>query len=225
MGVGTATSQITFRTVARPASGNLVFEPATILYSASLLCFPVGRLGLGHLVALALKNNLFSRVYTALTWPPPLPLQPSGPSCQACSNRLPHQASSAYVIADTDHRCPPGAPPGALFAVMDPVPCRCVAADGSCRRDGVLGKRKPGSAAEGGGDERAEKTREPYDPPVLWPVKGDKFAYRRGQGPVVHGLRLESAYAQQGDGWGTGEPAFSSYHHMFKVNESVRVST
>lgn len=66
-----------------------------------------------------------------------------------------------------------------------------------------------------------QMTREPYDPPVLWPVNGDKFAYRRDRGPVAHGLRLESAYAQQADAWGTGEPAFSSYHHMFKVTASA----
>lgn len=70
-----------------------------------------------------------------------------------------------------------------------------------------------------------QRTREPYDPPVLWPVNGDKFAYRRDRGPVAHGLRLESAYAQQGDAWGTGEPAFSSYHHMFKVTASALTLT
>lgn len=126
------------------------------------------------------------------------------------------------------YQCPPGAPPGALFAVMDPVPCRCVAAgavgasghgnNSNCRGEGVAGKRKAeGAAGRGGGDEELQKTRETYDPPVLWPVNGEKFAYRRGRGPVAHGLQLESAYAQQGDAWGTGEPAFSSYHHMFKV--------
>eukprot|EP00752_Nemacystus_decipiens_P007761 g6935.t1 len=148
---------------------------------------------------------------------------PGGSSCQACSNRLPHEASSTYVIADdaasstaTDYRCPPGAAPGTIFAVMDPVPCRCVTADGSCPEESVAGKRKGGSAAGGGGGEAPQRTREPYNPPVLWSVNGDKLAFRRDRGPVSHGLRLESAYAQQADAWGTGEPAFSSYHHMFK---------
>ena len=56
-----------------------------------------------------------------------------------------------------------------------------------------------------------------YDPPLLWPVGASKFAYSTGQGPVAHLLRLRSAYSQQADAWGTGEPAFTSYHHMFKV--------
>eukprot|EP00903_Cladosiphon_okamuranus_P015669 g14470.t1 len=143
---------------------------------------------------------------------------PSGPSCQACSNRLPHYGPSTYVINDTsvtDYRSPPGARPGTLFAVMDPAPCRCVTADENCPTEGFVGKRKAGNET-GSGDEVRQMTREPYDPPVLWPVNGDKFAYRRDRGPVVHDLRLESAYAQQADAWGTGEPAFSSYHHMFK---------
>ncbi|CAN0374407.1 unnamed protein product, partial [Ectocarpus fasciculatus] len=64
--------------------------------------------------------------------------------------------------------------------------------------------------------EEFHRGREAYDPPVLWPCNGDKLAYRRGRGPVAHRLRLRSAYAQRGDAWGTGEPAFSSFHHMFK---------
>ena len=183
-------------------------------------------MGVWYCCVLLTKNILLPPAFLPFNTPP----QPGGPSCRACSNRLPHEASSTYVASDddpvppTDYRCPPGAPPGALFAVMDPVPCRCVTPDGSCRGEGVVGKRKAGTAAGGGGGEVPQRTREPYDPPVLWPVNGDKFAYRRDRGPVAHGLRLESAYAQQGDAWGTGEPAFSSYHHMFKVNQ-VSVDT
>lgn len=98
---------------------------------------------------------------------------------------------------------------------MDPLSCRC-ASTGSLGVSGdsgggsVSGKRKADGSA-------VQREREVYDPPVLWPVNGEKFAYRRERGPVEHGLRLESAYAQQGDAWGTGEPAFSTYHHMFKV--------
>lgn len=157
--------------------------------------------------------------------PPP---QPRRPSCQACSNRLPHDASSTYTIDDdavsaaTGYRCPPGAPPGTLCAVMDPVPCRCATAglldvgghniygDRGCKR------KDKGGGGRGDGD-AVSRGREVYDPPVLWPVNGEKFAFRRDRGPVMHGLRLESAYAQQGDAWGTGEPAFTTYHHMFKV--------
>lgn len=156
--------------------------------------------------------------------------QPRQPQCQACSNRLPHEASSTYQIAEyavtaaTGYRCPPGAPRGTLFAVMDPLRCRCAAAGllgirGESGRGGVITKKmEAGGAGGGGGDGGAvHGKREVYDPPVLWPVNGEKFAFRREQGPVEHGLRLESAYAQQGDAWGTGEPAFSTYHHMFKV--------
>lgn len=185
----------------------------------------------GHFFVLALTKTIRPLRCTLTT------LQPSGPSCQACSKRAPHVASSTYVVADDavsaadaaiDYRCPPGAPPGTRFAVMDPVPCHCVTAGAvgasghgsnanSCQEEGVGRKRKAGSAAGGGGGEVLQRTWEPYEPPVLWPVNRDKIAYQRGRGPVAHGLRLQSAYAQQGDAWGTGEPAFSSYHHMFKV--------
>lgn len=141
-------------------------------------------------------------------------------------------ADHAVSPTAADYRCPTGAPPGTHFAVMDPAPCSCVTAEevgaggghggnGSCQGEGGVGKRKAGGAAGGGGHEVPQRTREPYDPPVLWPVNGDKFAYRRDRGPVAHGLRLESAYAQQGDARGTGEPAFTSYHHMFKVTASA----
>ncbi len=112
---------------------------------------------------------------------------------------------------------------------MDPGPCPCATArlvgagaggDGSdpnVRMSHVVGKRKAEGAAGDGGEEEPQIGREPYNPPVLWPVNGEKFAFQRDRGPVAHGLRLESAYAQQADAWGTGEPAFSSYHHMFKV--------
>ncbi|CAM9847920.1 unnamed protein product, partial [Ectocarpus sp. 8 AP-2014] len=155
--------------------------------------------------------------------PPPGLRHP--PACEECSKR--DDAPSAYVVAGdaasaaaAGYPCPPGAPPGTLFAVLDPSPCRCTAAEpsaGESRPDSGGGKR----SAKGGGDgdgpqEEFHRGREAYDPPVLWPSNGDKLAYRRGRGPVAHGLRLRSAYAQRGDAWGTGEPAFSSFHHMFK---------
>ncbi|CBJ48564.1 hypothetical protein Esi_0025_0149 [Ectocarpus siliculosus] len=154
--------------------------------------------------------------------PPPPGLRHPPPS-EECSNR--DDAPSTYVVAgDTasaaaaaaaaaGYRCPPGAPPGTLFAVLDPSPCRCTAVEpaaGERRSDGGGGKRSATGGGDGGGPQEA------YDPPVLWPRNGDKLAYRRGTGPVAHGLRLRSAYAQRGDSWGTGEPAFSSFHHMFK---------
>lgn len=106
---------------------------------------------------------------------------------------------------------------------MDPAPCRCASARALDVSDdsgpgSITGKRKADAGGSGRGDGSAVlEERDVYDPPVLWPVKGEEFAFRRERGPVEHGLRLESAYAQQGDAWGTGEPAFSSYHHMFKV--------
>ena len=205
-----------------PASGTLVFRAyhalsrhCSTVRNAAVSCRPRRTS-----IPLALHDRVLRR--------PHLQPQPSGPSCQACSNRLPHDASSStYVIAEgavsstaTDYRHPPGARPGTLFAVMDPVPCRCVIDHDQCGAEGDVGKRKAGSET-GSGDEVRRMTREPYDPPVLWPVNGDKFAYQRDRGPVAHGLRLKSAYAQQADAWGTGEPAFSSYHHMFKVTASA----
>ncbi|CAM9293577.1 unnamed protein product [Ectocarpus sp. 12 AP-2014] len=161
------------------------------------------------------------------THSPPPPGLRHPPPCEECSNR--DDAPSTYVVAGdatsaaaaAGYRCPPGAPHGTLFAVLDPSPCRCTAAEpatGERRSDGGGGKR---SAKSGGDDgdrpqEEFHRGREAYDPPVLWPSNGDKLAYRRGRGPVAHGLRLRSAYAQRGDAWGTGEPAFSSFHHMFK---------
>ncbi|CAM9805110.1 unnamed protein product [Scytosiphon promiscuus] len=112
---------------------------------------------------------------------------------------------------------------------MDPLSCRCAAAghndggggggasSGGRRPDeGITKKLKPAGGGGAGVENEFHGGRETYDPPVLWPVQGEKIAFRRNRGPVVHSLGLQSAYAQQGDAWGTGEPAFSSYHHMFK---------
>lgn len=165
--------------------------------------------------------------------------------CEACSCRPPYAAFSRYIAvsdgnADECVEAPPGAPPGSLFAVIDPSPCSCKA-DGArvqhnkgARKaqgvDGRDGKGKGGvldagpsngtEAAKGNADENRLS-------PVLWTSKGVNGAPLRGLGPVVHRLRLRSAYAQQANAWGTGEPAFTSYHASFKVmcSFSFRVSS
>ncbi|CAM9800551.1 unnamed protein product, partial [Laminaria digitata] len=100
---------------------------------------------------------------------------------------------------------PRGATVGSTFAVMDPSPCRC-----------TLERGGNGSSSGGGVGSATNRGQGVYDPPLLWPLGGSKLAYSTGQGPVAHLLRLRSAYSQQADAWGTGEPAFTSYHHMFK---------
>lgn len=121
--------------------------------------------------------------------------------------------------------------------MIDPSPCSCKANSGDGARaqhkegarkakgaDGRDGKRK-GRVLDGGsstgGERSTEAAKGDFDkdhlPPVPWTSKGVNGAPLRGLGPVVHRLRLRSAYAQQADAWGTGEPAFTSYHGSFKV--------
>lgn len=139
------------------------------------------------------------------------------------------------------HHSHPGAPPSSFFAVMDPTPCSCTVQQ-AVKQGGSSSGTGSGGACDGsssntgknddggsdvGGDAKNElrislgEGHETHNPPLLWPGDGNKLAHRREQGPVVHGLRLKSAYAQQADAWGTGEPAFTSYHHMFKVTLSL----
>lgn len=150
------------------------------------------------------------------------------PPCEACSSRSPHGATSTYVsthAGSVGMDAPPGAPHGALFAVMDPTACPCTSVGVSGRDvaesegDGsdTTKENTDGGSASRGVDDKTGRTGEPQPPPVLWPTNGGKRAQVRNKGPVAHRLRLRSAYAQQGDAWGTGEPAFTSYHHMFKV--------
>ena len=141
------------------------------------------------------------------------------PPCHLCSGRAPHGASSSYLTvgaSTAEGDTPSGAPAGSIFAVMDPSPCPCTieragkaGQEGGRDRNGGTGSSRGGGG--GGGGEGM------YHPRLLWPVRGSKFAYSAGHGPVEHPLKLRSAYSQQADAWGTGEPAFTSYHHMFKV--------
>lgn len=147
-----------------------------------------------------------------------------------CASRPPHGASSFYLTGDAfsaEGDAPRGARVGSKFVVMDPLPCRCTIERGGKARGGETGSLKDGGGGrngslrggEGGGGAtgNAGGGRGVYHPPVLWPVNGEKFAFSTGEGPVMHPLRLKSAYSQQADAWGTGEPAFTTYHHMFKV--------
>lgn len=141
------------------------------------------------------------------------------PPCRLCSGRPPHGASSSYLTVDAstaEGDTPSGAPIGSLFAVMDPSPCPCTIERGG--KAGQEGRRdRNGGGGSSRGDGRGGRGEGVYHPPLLWPVGGSKFAYSTGHGPVKHPLRLRSAYSQQADAWGTGEPAFTTYHHMFKV--------
>ncbi|CAM9881810.1 unnamed protein product [Ascophyllum nodosum] len=164
--------------------------------------------------------------------------------CEACSNRPPHAASSTYVATpaqsptpdgealktDVGVDAPPGATPGALFAVMDPSSCGCKA-DVISVRDADRVQDDEGAVGDGEGEEldgelpaagarskdsaTSKNDKADHLPPVLWPPRAS-VASSREFGPVAHCLRLRSAYAQQPDAWGTGEPAFTSYHHLFK---------
>ena len=173
--------------------------------------------------------------------------------CEACSNRPPHAASSTYVATpapsptpdgealktDVGVDAPPGATPGALFAVMDPSSC-CCKADVISVRDADRVQDDEGAVGDGEGEEldgelpaagarskdsaTSKNDKADHLPPVLWPPRAS-VASSREFGPVAHCLRLRSAYAQQPDAWGTGEPAFTSYHHLFKVTYSAASST
>lgn len=159
-------------------------------------------------------------------------------SCSVCCTRLPDAAATAYVMpSDPLGRLvlpPPSATGGSYFAVMDPNPCSCNERGGLVRRgqqardnsarnkteDGSWGRGK-GKGKEKRGPEADDTTRVPPElfPPVLWPHRGSRnLANSRRYGKLIHGLRLRSAYAQQRDAWGTGEPAFTSFHHLFKVS-------
>lgn len=118
---------------------------------------------------------------------------------------------------------------------MDPSPCRCTdeidvsggdpilaGGDGQGPKaaSGSVEDKIGGVSGVGGGGEVGAGDGEGIVPPCLWP-DGAQLGDSRDWGPVRHGLRLRSAYAQQGDAWGTGEPAFTTYHDMFKVNGSA----
>lgn len=126
---------------------------------------------------------------------------------------------------------PPGIAPGGeeCFAVMDPTSCPCneqnVVRRGTDRTPGDSGRLNAcGNKESGGvidGEARGEgmediAVSENVAPPCLWP-NGALLGNSQGSGPMRHDLRLRSAYAQQGNAWGTGEPAFTSYHKQFKV--------
>lgn len=143
------------------------------------------------------------------------PEQPATAPCDRCARRPPQGAVSRYVMHDSgeanaDADFPPGAPHGSTFVLMDPAPpCRC-----------AMGRANDGDSRTGNKSQRGSdvhRNLETYNPPLLWPSNGDKMARTSGQGPVKHRLRLRSSYSQQADAWGSGEPAFTSYHHLFKV--------
>lgn len=154
-----------------------------------------------------------------------------------CRQRAPDSVSSVYVK-------PSNLPPRLLarmkcrvfsrdrptegIAVMDPTPCACWDAGGSFSGGSSAqgGKDEDNKPATGvndrppGGSSTKKKRTEQHYPPALWDgLGGGSVAHRPGLGPVRHGLRLKSAYAQQGDAWGTGEPAFTSFHARFKVHK------
>lgn len=162
-------------------------------------------------------------------------------SCSVCCTRLPDAAAAAYVMpSDPLGRLvlpPPSATGGSYFAVMDPNPCCCNERTSLVRRgqagdNSVRSKNENGSWGRGKGKRKEKRGPEADDatsvppelfPPVLWPhLGGGTLANSRQYGKLIHGLRLRSAYAQQTDAWGTGEPAFTSFHHLFKVSRKRR---
>lgn len=208
-------------------AGSLAFPPHTSAYQLPRLTFACDNPHHTLVSTLCTQRGISRAALFFSALPPPqllqyfrqdvtsIPPQQGRVSCETCSGRRPHDAACTYVVADDppltamDYYRPPGASPGTLFAVMDPVSCRCTTTG---QHDG-----RGGGGASGGAENEFHKGRETHDPPILWPVQGNKIAYKRDRGPVFHNLDLKSAYAQQGDAWGTGEPAFSSYHHLFKV--------
>lgn len=120
---------------------------------------------------------------------------------------------------------------------MDPTPCPCnernIVRRGTDQAPGdsggsshATGRDDQGSGSVVDGEAGGEGVEdvgvsENVAPPCLWP-NGAIMGNSQGSGPMHHELRLRSAYAQQGNAWSTGEPAFTSYHSLFKVSKYAK---